>query len=331
MRESKSRSKLLSKQCLIGLVGVATIAMFIWFAFFLKGKNLFSSENTFYAVYTTTHGINVSDPVILNGMKIGRVGNIDFISENDRRIKLTIQILKKHKVPENSVAALESLGLMSGSGVVIHLGNSSTFKKHGSTFESIEVPGLMEQLDPMVANLSSMLAHADSILNNLHQVFGSNTVTLLGESFVSINSSLKNIDNISLDARNLLISKKSEISNIISNLNKLSLALAQNSGKIDNVITNFSNLSDTIANANIGKTLNSLTSSMQKLENVINGIDKGEGTAGKLLKDKGLYESLDSASMQLNLLLEDIRLNPGRYIHISVFGKKDKTTTEKNK
>lgn len=320
-----------SKQAVIGLVGVVTLALFIWFAFFLKGKNLFSGEYGYYAIYSQTHGINVSSPVVLNGYKIGRVSAIDFVSPTDHHIRVDMQILKKYRIPENSVASLESLGLLGGTGVVIRLGDATAVKQPGTEFASHEADDLMAQIAPLKDQLGDIVQSVDSILGSVRDVLHPGTVQSLSESFAALEISMKNLAALSGDAKTLLRDKRDDLSVIISDLKNLSGTLSQNSGKIDRIIDNFSDLSDTLAQAQLGQSMQSLGETIQSLETMLKSLEKGEGSAGQFLRNDTLYNNIEEASRQLQLLLEDLRLHPSRYVHISVFGRKDKAEKQRKK
>lgn len=328
MNTTESRPWRPSKQAVIGLVGVVTIALFVWFAFFLKGKNLFSSEYGYYAIYNQTHGINVSSPVVLNGYKIGRVSAMDFVSPTDHRIRVDMQILKKYRIPENSVASLESLGLLGGTGVVIRLGDATTVKQPGTEFAAHEADDLMAQIAPLKDQLGDIVLSVDSILGSVRDVLHPGTVRSLSESFAALEVSMKNLAELSGDAKTLLHDKKDDLSVIVSDLKNLSGTLSRNSGKIDRIIDNFSDVSDTLAQAQLGQSIQSLGETIQSLENMLRNIEKGEGSVGQFLQNDTLYRNIEAASLQLQLLLEDLRLHPGRYVHISLFGKKDKAPAE---
>ncbi|MDE7102791.1 MAG: MlaD family protein [Bacteroidales bacterium] len=317
-----------SKQAVIGLVGVVTVALFVWFAFFLKGKNLLTDEYGYYAIYEHTHGINVSSPVVLNGYKIGRVSAIDFVSPTDHRIRVEMQILKKYQIPENSIASLESLGLLSGSGVVIHLGDATAVKMPGSAFATHEGADLMAQIAPIKDQLGNILVSVDSILGSVRDVLHPGTVQSLSESFAALETSMKNLAALSGDAKTLLHDKKDDLAVIVSDLKNLSGTLSQNSGKIDHIIDNFAELSDTLVQAQLGQSMQSLGETIQSLENLLKNIENGEGSVGQFLHNDTLYLNIEEASRQLQLLLEDLRLHPSRYVHISLFGKKDKAPAE---
>ncbi|MDR0619947.1 MAG: MlaD family protein [Bacteroidales bacterium] len=313
-----------NKDIAIGIISIATISLFIWFAFFLKGKNVFSKEDHFYAIYETTGGVVASSPVLINGMKVGRVSKLDFVSETDRRIKMTISVLKKYPLPEGSVASLEATSIIGGKCIVIIPGNSPKELKNGGELIASSVPNFMDKLDPLKRKAGELISSVDTLLANINATLNNETVHNLTESFADLSISLKNIAVITEDAKNLIGSEKTHIQNIVRDAESIAQTLKQNEKRIDNIIGNFSDLSDSIAKAQIAETLRSLNTSVTDLTNALNHINKGEGTAGKLIYDEKLYNNLEQATANLNSLLKDLQDNPKRYVHFSVFGKKDK-------
>ncbi|MDR0763424.1 MAG: MlaD family protein [Bacteroidales bacterium] len=313
-----------NKDIAIGVVSLATISFFIWFAFFLKGNNVFSKEDHFYAIYNTTGGVVASGPVFINGMKVGRVSKLDFVSETDRRIKMTISVLKKYPLPEGSVASLEANGLLGGKCIVIIPNNSPKEMKNGSELIARSVPDFIDKLDPLKHKVGELITSVDTLLGNINAILSHETIHNLTESFAQLSVSLKNISAITEDAKTLISSEKTHIQNIIRNAEDITNTLKQNEKRLDNIIGNFSDLSDSLAKSQIAETLRSLNTSVADLTTALNHINKGEGTAGKLIYDEKLYNNLEQATANLNFLLKDLQENPKRYVHFSLFGSSNK-------
>lgn len=320
-----------SKEWKIGVVSAAIIALFVWVCFFLAGRNILSSENTYFAVFQDTGGLNVSSPVVVNGKNVGRVSSIEFVSEADHGIKMGISVKKKYKINQGSVASIESLGLMSGSAVVIKLGNGSEFLKNGDFLEGQQVPGLLSQLEPLKGSLSSVLCSVDTIFKSLNATLNPKTVRDLSESFALLNESLKNVESLTAHVDDLIKNNEKRISLVLTNVESLSGELRHKQGDLANAISNFSALSDTLANAEVGESLRSLKASLQQAQTLLSKLNQGEGSAGRLLANDSLYRHLESSSLQLSLLLQDLRINPQRYVHLSLFGRKEKASQKPTK
>lgn len=314
----------LTKEAKIGILSIITLFLFIWVASFLKGRNLLTSEKQFYALYDNSGSIAVSAPVLLNGVKIGRVSKVDFVSPTDPTIKLTLNIKKKIFIPENSIASLETSGLLGGKNIVLYLGDSKVNKKAKTYFTSQEMPDLIEQLDPLKRKANSLLSSIDSVLSGLNAVLNDKSIANLSSSFESLKISMENIEILTRDAKDLVHKDKDNISDIIHNINSISNNLKNNNEAITKIISNFSSISDSIAKANVSNTIYKLNTTLDNTNKVVGKINSGQGSLGMLIQNDSLYNELSSSAKQLNLLLEDLRLNPGRYVKISVFGKKDK-------
>ncbi|MEG2336910.1 MAG: MlaD family protein [Bacteroidales bacterium] len=314
----------LTKEAKIGIITILTLCLFIWVASFLKGRNLLTSEKQFYALYTNSGGIAVSSPVVLNGVKIGRVSKVGFVSETDPTIKLTLNVQKHLFIPDNSIASLETSGLLGGKNIVLYLGNSKTNKKAKTYFKSREVPDLLAQLDPLKQKAGSLLSSIDSVLFSLNAVLNERSITNLSSSFESLKISMQNIEVLTQDAKDFVHKDKDNFSNLIHNVESISANLKNNNETINQVIANFSSISDSLAKANVSNTITKLNTTLDNTNKIVTKINSGQGSIGMLVHNDSLYNQLSSSATQLNLLLEDLRKNPGRYIKISVFGNKNK-------
>lgn len=298
----------ISKEWKVGIVSMVIVLLFVWVCFFLAGRNLLSSENTYYAVFENTGGINISSPVVVNGKKVGRVSSIEFVSDTDHRIKMGIGIKKQYKIPKGSVASLESMGLMSGSGVVLYLGNETETLPSGEWLEGQQKPDLLASLGPMKDRLESILLSMDSVMHNINRIIGDQAVEDLSLTISSLKTSMENLSQLTDHANGILADNKGKVGGIVDKLNK--------------VARDMEKVSDTLANAELGATIASLHQTIFSLQNVMDKVEAGEGNLGQLLHNDTLYQNLENSSRQLELLLQDFREHPDRYIHISVFGNK---------
>ncbi len=304
----------MTKEWKIGLVSIAIIALFVWVGFFLAGRNILAKENTFYAVFETAGGINISGPVVVNGKKVGRVSEIEFVSETDHRIKVGIGVLKKYPVNKGTVASIESLGLMSGSGVVLYLGDSPEMMESGDYMQGRSMPDVMAQIAPLEQRLSSILRSVDSILSGIDPA--------------ALSASVNNLESVTGRVDRILADNGPRINATMTHVESLCRTLRDREDEISAMIGNFAAVSDTLAQAGIGDMVRSLSETLGQTQALLAGLNAGEGSAGKLLVEDSLYWNLEESARQLNLLLEDLRLNPERYVHISVFGRKEKKSGE---
>ena len=283
---------------------------------YLKGINLFDKNRKFTVKYEKVDGLSVSNPVTMNGFKIGKVQKINFNSKNTRELLVDITIDNDVVFPKTSLAELYETGLIGGKAIAIipDYKNDSTIALDGDILRGVIKPGLTElvnQILPQVQlQLEAVMKNAEIVLQNINTLFDDETKK-------ELKSSIEDFSN--------LTNSLSETSNEISDL------IIDNSDNLTNAVTDFKIASNNIKS--ITDSINSddiitITSNLNTLVNDLNlittSLKNSEGTAGQLINDKSIYNNLENATNQLNVLIEDIKLNPDRYINFSVFGKKNK-------
>ncbi|MDE5544849.1 MAG: MlaD family protein, partial [Bacteroidales bacterium] len=256
----------ISKEWKVGIISIVIVLLFVWVGFFLAGRNLLTSENTYYAVFENTGGVNIASPVMVNGKKVGRVSTLDFVSDTDYRIKMGIGVKKKYKIPKGSVASVESMGLMSGSGVVLYLGNETEILPSGEWLEGQQKPDLLASLSPMKDRLESILVSMDSVMGNINKIMGNQAVEDLSFTISSLKTSMENLSQLTDHANDILAANKGKVRGIVDNLNK--------------VAGNMEKVSDTLANAELGSTIASLQQTLFSLQHMMNKVEAGEGNLG---------------------------------------------------
>lgn len=319
----------LSKEVKIGVVVVGAIAMFVYGFNLLKGKNLFSQRRTFFAVYTNVAGLVESNPVLINGLKVGQVNDI-FLHPNDAS-KIVVAFFvdeRKLEIPKNSSAKIFSSDLMGSKAIEIVLGNEKSYAITGDTLGSTQEDDIKTAVDKRIAPLQkkaeSLISSIDSVMIVVQQVLNSNTRANLTQSFENIRLALENLALTSRRLDTMVVTEKGKFSSIFSKIDQITGNLAANNEKITGVISNLDQITDSLAQSNIKQTMLGLQSALAHAAEVLDKINKGEGTMGLLVNDKRLYNHLDSASVSLDNLLKDLNEHPKRYVHLSVFGKSDK-------
>ena len=305
-----------TKEIKVGFLAVLGIMMSVFSYNYLKGINLFDKNRKFIVKYEKVDGLSVSNPVTMNGFKIGKVQKINFNSKNTRELLVDIIIDNDVIFPKTSLAELYETGLIGGKAIAIipDYKNDSTIAIDGDYLKGVIKPGLTElvnQILPQVQlQIEAVMKNAEIVLQNINTLFDDETKK-------ELKSSIEDFSN--------LTSSLSETSDEISKL------IANNSENLTNSLSDFRNASNNIKS--ITDSLNSddiksITTNLNSLVNNLNSITtslkNSEGTAGKLINDKSIYDNLENATNQLNRLIEDIKLNPNRYINFSVFGKKNK-------
>lgn len=307
----------LSRELKTGIIVIGGILLFVMGFSYLKSTPLFDNSKTLYAIYPDVGGLQAGTVVSINGYGVGKVNDIKF-KDSQGNLIVTFNVSSEFQFSKNSKVELYDTGIIGGKGLqIIPVFDGAPEAQSGDTLLTNTRPGLTElaqqKLTPLFRKFESAVSDADSVLINVNDVLDTQTkkdlqtaINGLSELMASLNGSAKVLNNI----------------------------LENNQGKLDSSLTNFealtynfANLSDSLNNAGLGRTLSSLESTVSNLDMIMAKIQKGDGTLGKLMNDTELYTNLNSASRELDLLLQDFRLNPKRYVNVSVFGKKQKDYT----
>ena len=305
-----------TKEIKVGFLAVLGIMMSVFSYNYLKGINLFDKNRKFTVKYEKVDGLSVSNPVTMNGFKIGKVQKINFNSKNTRELLVDIIIDNDIIFPKTSLAELYETGLIGGKAIAIipDYKNDSTIALDGDYLKGVIKPGLTElvnQILPQVQlQIEAVMKNAEIVLQNINTLFDDETKK-------ELKSSIEDFSN--------LTSSLSETSHEISKL------IANNSENLTNSLSDFRSASNNIKSITDSLNLDDIKSMTTNLNSLVNNLNSittslknSEGTAGKLINDKSIYDNLENATNQLNRLIEDIKLNPSRYINFSVFGKKNK-------
>lgn len=304
----------ISREVKLGLLGTLTLFLFIWGIAYLKGKDIFSSQLTIYSEFGNVTGLVETNPVIVSGVKIGQVDEISFHPDGSGRIIVSMILNKEIGIPKNSVAHLKGADFMGFREIELIIGDAPATVSNGDTIVSRTSTSLLEdagqQLAPVKEQAEVLLARVDSVLAAIQYVFSEDIQNNLTQSIESLKNTMVTIDKQSgrLDA-------------IMANAESITTNLKDNNESITNIIQNFSSISDTLAALEIARTMAEVNTTMESLSGTMEKIQRGEGSIGLLVNDDALYQNLETSSKKLDLLLEDIRLNPRRYINVSVFGK----------
>jgi len=309
----------------VGILAAFAIALLIIGYNFLKGNSIFSNETTLFAKYTRVDGLTVSKPILINGYQIGRVAKLEL--QTDGTIIATLSINSKYEIPENSIAKLEGTDLLGSKAIVMSLGNSKKMAEDGYTLNANVEKGLMEQVQPVQKKAELIIGKMDSILSSVNSILNPNFQKNVDKSFNSIAGTLASLETTSKKVDGLVGSESARIEAIFKNVEGITANLNNNNKKISDILTNINTVTDKFAAANFKETLDKANSAIADLQSVIAGIKDGKGSLGLLLNDNKMYENLNNASKNLDALMIDLKANPKRYVHFSVFGggnKKDK-------
>jgi phospholipid/cholesterol/gamma-HCH transport system substrate-binding protein len=311
----------ISNETKIGALTAVAITVLILGFNFLKGKDVLQNSKKIYAVFKNVEGMDVSNAVRINGLQIGSVSDINESDKDISGIVVTINLKKDVNIPKNSIAVINS-GLISSSSIVITKGDATEYLQNRDTIATQNKLNLVSQvernIDPIVAKLNGTLESLDSLV----EVIGSMFDPKAKNNFSSI---LSHLAASSASLQYLLNEKTGALAQSLNNVDSFTGNLAKNNAHINQTLDNLQKTTEQLSNAKIGETVASVQSAMIELKDVISKMNSGNGSLGLLLNDKKLYQNLDNTSRSLNILLDDLRLHPKRYVNISVFGRKDKT------
>tara|TARA_Y100000782_G_scaffold104031_1_gene122702 strand:+ start:3714 stop:4715 length:1002 start_codon:yes stop_codon:yes gene_type:complete len=325
-----------SKELKVGIIVIAALAAFYFGFNFLKGADIFSEKRQFYVVYPRVDGLSVDNSVQYNGIKVGRVNSVDLIGGGSDGILVGFEVTNDElHVADNSVANIVSMDLFNSKAIVIERGDSEIEAKSGDTLVSaIEADlktDITKRLQPIQQKAENLMLSIDSTIA-VYKKIGENlshhdldkTLNNLDATLLSLSSAANSIDDL---ARN----NSYKLEAVLDNVGSITENLRKNNDQLTEIFRNFSQISDSIAAADLVRTINNAGDAMVQVASVMEKIDKGEGTIGQLVNNDTLYYNLEEASLELDKLVEDIRLNPKRYIHFSVFGRKEKAADKPKK
>lgn len=303
----------LTRELKTGIIAVLAIAIFIWGFSFLKGINLFDNHRIFYAEYDNVQGLEPSAPVTINGLKVGTINDIYFHPEKEGTLMVKFSLENKIKFSKKSIAQIYSPDFISGKSIKLLTNLSGDNAVTGDTLignvETGILGALNDQIAPLQAKVESFIINADSLVGGFNEIFDTKTKSNLRESISKLNTTLATFNSVSRSLDGIL-AKDGKIDSILTNANTASIKLV--------------NLTDSLNSANLKSTVLKLETTLNSFNDILSSIDEGEGTMGKLLKDEGLYNNLKGASKEMEELLREMKLNPKRFVHFSLFGKKPK-------
>ncbi|MEL1253496.1 MlaD family protein [Flavobacterium sp. DGU38] len=304
----------LTREIKTAILVITSILLFIWGYSFLKGRELFTNYKTLYVEYDNVEDLASTAPVTLNGLVIGKVNKIT-INEVTGKLLVELQLKTDFPISKTSKASLYSPSLIGGKQIKIvpNLADKDPAEDGQTLLSTVEL-GLTESLggkiEPIQQKLEKMLVNIDVLVTGLNNTLDQKTQENLKKTIAELSQTMEQFHKASGSLNSILDTNKGQINGIVTNLNKMS--------------GNFNKISDTLNKADLGKTVRNLNQTLAKVDGLMANLNSGKGTAGKLLNDDALYNNLAKTSKELELLLQDVRLHPTRYVNVSVFGKKNK-------
>lgn len=317
----------LSKEFKIGIVVVFAISAFIWGVSFLKGSNLFSKKYYLYAVYPKIDNLIPSSPLQINGYKIGQVKTMSlFYKDGKNQVLVKFLLSEDISIPKNSIARAVSADLLGAKAVEVVFSANTEYVVSGDTLIAETEQGLKEsfnkQLAPLQAKAENLIGSIDTVMNVVSSVLNTRTRANIDQSFESVRKAILSLEQTAYKLDDLMATEKPKISSVLTNLNGISTNLNKNEQKITNILNNFSNLSDSLAKTQLKSAVANADNTLKELNTLLAKINAGQGTIGKLAKNDSLYNNLNKSADDLDKLLKDLKENPRRYVHFSLFGRK---------
>ena len=307
----------ITKEIKTGILVLSSIALFIWGYSYLKGRDLLNEYKIIYVEYDNVEGLASNAPVTINGLVVGKVSNIT-LQNNTGKLLVELQVKSSFPFSKSSIVAIYEPGLIGGKQIqIIPDFDDKNLAVNGDTLKSDVKKGLTdlvaEKLTPLQEKVEKMVVNADLLLKNLNDVLDTKSKENLKSSISNLNETLAGFNTAAKNVNTILADNKGKIDGTLSNLNKVS--------------SDFTKISDSLSKANLGQIVKNLEKTLVSVDKIMSEVQSGKGTFGKMIKDESLYNNLDKTSKELELLLQDVRLNPTRYVNVSVFGKKNKPYT----
>ena len=304
----------LSREIKTAILVIAAIALFIWGYSFLKGKDLFTNYKTFYVEYKNVEGLVISAPVTINGLTVGKVSSIN-INNKTANILVEMQVNTDFPISKSSIAEIYAPTALGGKQLAIIPNTSDTILAiDGDYLKSSSKLGLTDalanQLEPLKDKITKLLDNANTMLESVNDILDKKSKDDLKNSLASLSETITEFHKASLSLNEILDDNKKQIGGIVTDFKKVS--------------SDFSTISSDLNKAELGKTAENLQKTLASVDKIMNDLESGKGTIGKMLKDDSFYNNLSKTSKELELLLVDLRLNPTRYVNVSLFGKKNK-------
>lgn len=304
----------ISQELKAGFIAVVGICASIFGLNYLKSSSLFDSSKTFYAVYDHVGGLQSGTPVSLNGFNVGTIQNVGFLNQRGQLL-VTLSITSNFEFSKNSVAELYDTGIIGGKGIqIVQRFDNAQLAQSGDTLPTAVKPGITElvqqKLTPLQLKVEDAISNADSLVVAINNVLDVNTQANLRQTSAELLEISKSLNGITASLDDLMAQSNSDIKSTLKNTNQIS--------------QNLKEMTDSIPADDVTAIVSESKEITKKLSAILEQLEKGEGSLGKMMSNDELHQNLLNTSKELELLLQDLRLNPKRYIDISLFGKKQK-------
>lgn len=287
---------------------------------YMRGSEFFSKSNKYYAIYESVDGLTASNPVILNGLNVGKVRNIELMPEDGNQIRVTFQVKEDIKLTSNSIATLTDKGLLGSKAIEVQIVPGTVLENHSQVKSKLEkglAAEFQEKTDPILRSIDTTLSAVQELVIQTNM------------EMKKVDVILNNVADASKGLSQMVASNRGDIRGTLHNLNQFSQSLAEARTQLVPTMKKLNNFADTLQSLPLHRAVNNANESLSNINRITHQMSQGQGTAGKLLYDESLYVNLNNSTASLNSLLQDLEANPKRYVHFSVFGRKDKEDKKK--
>lgn len=303
----------------IGLIILSTIALVIWGINYLKGRNVIKRSDVYYAVYDDVNGLKMSGSVILSGFKVGMINTIEFAEGRLDKVVVAFVVNSDIEIPKSSIAQIYSTDVMGNKVIRILPSSEKEFYQIGDTMpgniDKDIISKVQDQLSPLIESSNNAILGIDTLVTAINRVLDPATQEKLQSALVNLESTTKTISQ--------QLSPGGKLDKTFSSLEAFTIMLDSNKEKLNSVFSNIENITDSIAKANLSQTIGNINSTFEQSQVFLKKINSGEGSIGLMATNDSLYNNLVSSGANLSILLKDMNEHPKRYVHFSIFGKKD--------
>ncbi len=306
----------------VGILTVVALALLIIGFNFLKGRDLFNNTPKVYAVFSKLGSLAKSNEVKINGLTVGNVYDMEEVDKNVSGIKVTISLTRNVNIPSNSVAYITApLGGLGAATIIIEKGDATTYLKDGDVLSTrIDeglFGGLTAEVAPTLSKIRTALDSLNRVFTNINSLFDAGAKRNLQQMIANLNTATHSLNK-------MLDPQSSALAATLNNVNSITGNLKNNNDSITAIMSNTKQFTEKLSKLNLQQTMDTLSSAITTLKATVNKIASKEGTLGALINDRQLYDRLNSTILSAEILIDDLRAHPKRYVNLSVFGKKDK-------
>lgn len=311
-----------SRIILIGIIIVASIASLVMGLNYMKGNNFFVEENSYFVTYEEISGLQVSNSVLINGFKVGQVQEIKLLLDKGGIILVKLNINQDIHLTDSTVAMIYSLDLMGSKGISLNIGKGKELAVGDTLISAIE-ENLKDQVSaqmlPLKIKAEDLMLNMDDAIGMIKNIFSKTNTDNIKETLKNLNKTFSTLRHTSVELDSILTNNRGKLNQIFANVSSITNNLKNNNDQINFILKNLSAVSDSLAKSELLSTINRANSTLAQTDSIMRRINNGEGTIGQLINNDTLYQNLENASNSLDLLLIDIKENPKRYIHYSLF------------